>query len=323
MNILITNFCNRRCPYCFAAARVSYDSISKEAEQKSRFISPEDFERALVFAAQSEPAVGILGGEPSLHPEFAGMIERTWAHGLDAKIFTNGIWSEKTVAAVERLEGRTPRNLRFIVNTNHPDITPEAERKTQQRLFSRLPEHCSLSFNIHSTKQEMDFLVDLIVNQGLSRDIRLGIAAPLAEQASEFIPVSEYPQLAPLIIELARLCDLHNVHLGFDCGFTLCMFTAEQLGLLQLYGADFRANCGPAIDVGTDLSVWACFPLATLSKPASLNQFEDHRQIVNHFEQCFEPLYRTGALTECLDCKHLNRGRCSGGCAAHAYRNFA
>src|SRR5512141_1013400 len=107
MNILVTTICNRRCPYCFAASRVS-----NSAAKDSSYITLENFKRALAFGSKMEPVVGILGGEPSLHPEFASLIEQTWAAGFDAKIFTNGVWSEKAMAGVENLAGRNTRNLR-------------------------------------------------------------------------------------------------------------------------------------------------------------------------------------------------------------------
>lgn len=322
MNILVTTVCNRRCPYCFAASRVTSTSGNTGGEQESSFISSENFSRALAFASKHEQLLGILGGEPSLHPEFTSLIEQTWAAGFCAKVFTNGVWSEKAVDAVEKLTARTSSNLRLVVNVNHTDITSAQERTAQVRLFSRLSEHCCLSFNIHSLNQEMDFLVDIIVRHGLMRDIRLGIAAPLAEQPSEFIPLSDYPKAAPLIMALAERCDAHDIRIGFDCGFTLCMFTPEQLGLLHIWGADFKSSCGPAVDVGIDLTAWACFPLATLNKSVSIDEYRDSLELGRHFEEYFNPLYSTGALPECIGCKHLKRKRCTGGCAAHTYRRY-
>ncbi|MDD2336876.1 MAG: hypothetical protein PHD01_09905 [Geobacteraceae bacterium] len=323
MNILVTTVCNRRCPYCFAASRVSNAPENAEQGHESSFISSENFARALAFASKHEQIMGILGGEPSLHPNFSSLIEQTWVAGFCAKVFTNGVWSEQTLDEVGKLPDRTPSNLRLVVNTNHPDITSESERIAQQRLFSMLPEHCCLSFNIHSLSQDLGFLVDIIMGHGLMREIRLGIAAPLAEHASEFIPLSEYPKVAPLIMALAERCDAHNIRIGFDCGFTLCMFTPEQLGLLYSWGADFKASCGPAVDVGVDLTAWACFPLATLSKSVSIDEFRDSLELGRYFEEYFDALYSTGALSECIGCKHLKRKRCSGGCAAHTYRRYA
>ncbi len=323
MNILITSVCNRRCPYCFAASRISNSPENAEGELDTSFISVENFDRALEFASKKEQIVGILGGEPSLHPHFARLIEQTWAAGFCAKVFTNGVWSEKAVDEIEKLPARSTANLRLVVNTNHPDITSAAESTAQQHLFSRLPEHCCLSFNIHSLNQDLSFLADLITQYGLMREIRLGIAAPLAEQASEFVPIADYRKVAPLVMALAERCDSHNIRIGFDCGFTLCMFTPEQLGLLYTWGADFKASCGPAIDVGVDLTAWVCFPLATLSKSVSITDFRDSFELGRYFEEFFDPLYSTGALPECIGCKHLKRKRCSGGCAAHTYRRYA
>ncbi len=323
MNILVTTVCNRHCPYCFAASRVSNPSADAEGGQETSYISAENFGLALQFASRNEQIVGILGGEPSLHPEFVSLIEQTWAAGFCAKVFTNGVWSEESVDAVGGLSERSPSNLRLVVNTNHPDITSVSEWSSQQRLFSRLPAHCCLSFNIHTLDQDLGFLVDFITTYGLMREIRLGIAAPLAEQSSEFIPISDYPKVAPLVMALAERCDAHNIRIGFDCGFTLCMFTPEHLGLLYMWGADFKASCGPAIDVGVDLTAWACFPLATLSKSVSISEFRDSFELGRYFEEYFDPLYSTGALTECVGCKHLKRKRCTGGCAAHTYRRYA
>lgn len=323
MNILITTVCNRQCPYCFAASRVSNIPEDAEREQGLSRISVENFQRALEFASKNEKIIGILGGEPSLHPDFARLIQLTWAAGFCAKVFTNGVWSENAVQSVEQLSTRSSSNLRLVVNTNHPDITSPSEEAAQRRLFSTLPEHCSLSFNIHSLKQELGFLVDIIREHGLMPEIRLGMAAPLAEQPSEFIPMDDYPKVAPRIMDLAERCDAHNIRIGFDCGFTLCMFSPEQLGLLYTWGADFKAGCGPAVDVGVDLNTWACFPLATLSESVSIDEFRDSCELGRYFGEYFAPLYSTGALPECVTCKHLKRKRCSGGCAAHTYRRYA
>lgn len=321
MNILVTTVCNRRCPYCFASDQIGTGLGSQPGE--SRFITHDNFAKALAFAARTERVIGILGGEPSLHPDFPALIEQTWAAGLDAKIFTNGCWSEDALEAVACLTGRTSRNLRLVVNTNHPDITPEKERVAQRRLFAKLPEHCSLSFNIHSLDYDAGFLVDFIVKYRLMRDIRLGLASPLVEGPSAFIAAEDFPQVAPLIMALSERCDAEDIHLGFDCGFTLCMFSAEQLGLLKLRGADIKCYCEPALDINVDLSSWACFPLASLGKADSIDEFCDAHEMQRHFKDRFFALYSSGSLPECVGCKQLKRKRCAGGCGAHVYRRYA
>jgi hypothetical protein len=295
MNVLVTSNSNRRCPYCFAAARISYgDAGDAPARAAPRAISREDFRTAVAFAKRGGvPVLGLLGGEPSLHPEFVDLVEEVVREGLEVKVFTNGLWRQRDVAAVRARVEEGPLRLSLVVNTNHPDITPEPERRAQERLFAAVGRLCTLSYNIYQPEPEMLFLADLIRRHGLVRHIRLGLAQPLADRESSHVPVAEYRRVAPHVVALARACDEHDITLGFDCGFTLCMFTPEQLGQLQLAGCAVRATCGPAVDVGTDLSVWACFPLATLDRGARLSDFADMRALTSHFDERFRRLYRT------------------------------
>jgi len=324
MNILVTNVCNRRCSYCFAAERISYSSEEADGgRQAPRFISMDDFRTASSFAARSrQPVVGILGGEPSLHPEFVPLLEAAWSEGLDTKIFTNGLWDEDRIDALEAASPGREKRIHIVLNMNEPRHTPPWQAERQDRFLSRLGRFAALSFNIFELDFDPLFLVNVIRRHSTRRDIRLGVAQPLASMSNEHIAVADYRGMAPTLIRLARACDESDVALGFDCGFTMCMFTAEELGVLQLAGSRFGATCGPAMDVGTDLSVWACFPLSTLSKGVRLADFENMDALGRHFNERLHRLYRAGVLAECIDCRHRRRHRCSGGCAAHVYRSL-
>jgi sulfatase maturation enzyme AslB (radical SAM superfamily) len=324
LNVLVSNSCNRRCPYCFAAERVSYTS-SEGSEPKAapRFISVEDFDRVVEFAARSRVGkFGILGGEPSTHPRFPALLERALQKELEVKVFTNGLWRARDIEAVGRLEGDLAKRLTLVVNVNQPEITQQREQERQRRLLEALGRMCVLSFNVYDVEFDPLFLIDLILRFKTRRHIRLGVAQPLAELESEHVGVERYGELSPRIMKLVEACDEHDIAVGFDCGFTLCMFTPEQIGRLQLAGSRFKASCGPAVDVGTDLSIWSCFPLSTFAGGASLTDFENVEQVVRYFQKQYERLYWTGAMAECVGCKYLKRRQCPGGCAAHVYRKF-
>ena len=81
-----------------------------------------------------------------------------------------------------------------------------------------------------------------------------------------------------------------------------------------------RARCGPTVDVGTDLSAWACFPLSTCSERVRLDDFPSLPSLVQHFQGQFESLYGHGVFDECAECRHRRRKQCAGGCAAQVYR---
>lgn len=329
MNILVTNRCNRRCSYCFAQERISFGAEDSRVGQAPEYISESDFRTAVDYAKRGETSlVGLLGGEPSLHPQFVEFLEIVRDAGLRAKIFTNGLWPESLLAEVERLaESDAERKpgteiFNLVLNMNGPQRTPAEQQRRQELLLARLGQLCSLSFNISRVDFDPLFLVEMINRYQTRRSIRLGVAQPLAEMTNEHIDIADYKQTVPTLMELSAACDENDISLGFDCGFLVCMFTPEQLGQLVVGGARFTSKCGPAIDVGTDLSTWSCFPLSTFSRGVRLTDFESLDALVDHFKKQFKPLFAAGALPECRGCRHRTRGQCSGGCAAHVYRRF-
>ncbi len=322
MNILLTNSCNRRCRYCFAQERVSVGKNASPTGKAPPVISREDFAYAIDFAVKSRiDNIGLLGGEPSIHPQFTTLLEDVWERDIKIKVFTNGLWRERDIRFVERAAAKNREKTTFVVNVNGPTVVPE-EHERQEYFLSRLGSICSLSFNISRADFDPFFLIDLINKYGTRRMIRLGVAQPLAKLDNEHIDVADYRSMVPTIMKLTDRCDEHNISLGFDCGFVLCMFNNEELGRLTVAGARFRASCGPALDIGTDLTAWACFPLSTFAQGEHLTDFEDAEHLNRFFREKLEPLFSTGALPECVSCRHRKRNQCPGGCAAHVYRRM-
>ncbi|MCP4715207.1 MAG: radical SAM protein [Deltaproteobacteria bacterium] len=323
MNILLTTRCTRKCPYCFAKERVSFPDESGRNKKAPLYISESNFAKAIDFTiASGQQTIGILGGEPSLHPQFADLMAYTWSRGLNTRIFTNGMWASEQLEIFENVEPDFRRFVHLVLNINEPGITSAKEARLQEQLLERLGRHCTLSYNIYRTEFEPEFLVNTIKKFKTRPSIRLGVCQPLAQMDSQHIDVSDYRDMVPSLMKLTALCDKNNIQLGFDCGFTFCMFTAEELGKLMLAGARFKARCGPAIDIGTDLSTWACFPLSTFSQGTLLSSFKNKKELDKYFRKHFGRLYRTGALPECINCRYRKRRQCSGGCAAHVYRKL-
>ena len=90
-NIAIVNYCNLKCKYCFADDMIHEDTQS---------ISIDDYRKILSFLARTpKNHVGIIGGEPTLHPHFEEILKETNKYcrevNTDATLFTNGIELEK------------------------------------------------------------------------------------------------------------------------------------------------------------------------------------------------------------------------------------
>lgn len=63
----------------------------------------------------------------------------------------------------------------------------------------------------------------------------------------------------------------------------MCMFEDEDLGKVFKYSrGQVSFQCGPAIDIGTDLSVWSCFPLSKFYTK-SLFEFSSFQEIVTYY----------------------------------------
>ncbi len=226
-NILLNNYCNRHCPYCFAQQRL------QQPEGQPQNLSLANLERILNFFKKSGiKGVSLLGGEPALHPEFKQILQKARAEGFEVTLFTNGLMPPK---ALDYLMGVDKQGLHIVVNVNHPEDYKPAEYEQLAHTLEGLGDRAGLGFNIYTSQPNLEFLLEQINKYKLYKYIRLSMAQPILKADNSYLPLREYSSLAPQLVEFASQCDKFNVKLGFDCGFILCMFSPEQLGRLYLY----------------------------------------------------------------------------------------
>ena len=323
-NILLTNVCNRSCPYCFASEKVEHDGdIAQPTDAKAsvaesdEYISLENFQYALDFLKRSHSGViSLLGGEPTLHPQFETIMEMADAMDMGIKIFSNGLMPEKKAELLASME-----KVRVVVNINEPDRTPEPQWKRANRTLEILGTNGSLSFNIYRTDCDMRFLVDTILRNKLEPVIRFGLAMPILGADNVHIAMKDYRTIGKQLVEFSHLCNPYNIAVNMDCGFVMCMFAPEEIGPLIYNGADVNFVCSPIIDISPDLKVWSCFALSQVEN-LSLRDFDNRNQIVNHYLEKFGAYRNMGGMDECLECPQLQRQKCTGGCIVHVMRSF-
>jgi radical SAM protein with 4Fe4S-binding SPASM domain len=127
------------------------------------------------------------------------------------------------------------------------------------------------------------------------------------------------PLMAATLLSYAPQFERMRVSPGFDCGFPLCVFTDEQLGLLyKLNNGRLSFGCGPAVDIGPDLSVWSCFPLSQYHKK-SLYDFNNLKEIGEHYRSLHAKIRveAGGIYQRCDSCRYRESELCMGGCLAH------
>ena len=312
-NLLLTEKCTRTCPYCFAKEYLR--------ESKENILSWENLIYiADLFESSHEKQLSLLGGEPTLHPDFIDFVLYLHQRNFNVNVFTNGILSNKRWEEAKKYLLKIPvENLSFVCNYNHPDSSTEKESQQINRFLETFSKYISLSFNLYRQDFDFTFLVDAIHTYGLKRHIRLGLAQPIPGEKNECLSLNEIRGIGGKFRNQLALLEANRVSIGFDCGMPLCVFSEEDLGrLFKLNRGRMKFYCEAAIDIGPDMQVWACFPLSNYERK-SLYDFDSVAEVKKHFAQQHNDLRkkRSGIFEECETCVHFTEKLCAAGCPAH------
>jgi radical SAM protein with 4Fe4S-binding SPASM domain len=279
------------------------------------------------FERSGERAFRLLGGEPTLHPEFIGFVLYLLERRFDVTVFTSGIMKEPLLHQMtEVFSGLPPERLGFVCNLNDPEKTrtPPEEVEAVRRFLRALGHRVDPGFNIYRTDFDLSFLVQLINEFGLRRTIRLGVAHPIVGKKNSFVSLETLDQVISRLFSFTPLFERMRIKPGLDCGFPLCRFHDSQLAWLYRFtGGKSDFGCGPVVDIGPDLSVWPCFPLSSFHR-RSLFEFDTLRDILDFYLDLHRKVrVETGGIYEACDtCWLREDGICHGGCLAHAVDSF-
>lgn len=274
-----------------------------------------------------EKRVGILGGEPTLHPGFNDYLLYLLDRGFHLNVFTNGIMSERKLVEAGRLfRDVAPDRLGFTCNLNDPDATfaPMAELEAVKRFLSVFGEKVVPGINIYRKDFSLEYIIRYINEYGLQRQLRVGVAHPIAGQKNAFVKLTDLRAVIARLFSYRDVFERFRVKMGLDCGFPLCLFTDDQLAwLYRVTGGRSEFGCGPVVDIGPDMKVWSCFPLSA-HNTRSLYEFNTLAD-VHEFYRGIHRSIRTemgGIFEECDRCIHREDEVCGGGCLAHSLSHF-
>jgi len=311
-NLLLTEKCVRSCPYCFAKEYLKKSQENLLLWENLIYIAD-------LFESSHEKHLSLLGGEPTLHPNFIDFVLYLHQRRFHVNVFTSGIISNNTMNAAKAYLLKIPvETLSFVCNYNHPKTSTAGETKQIHKFFSAFSKYISLGFNLYQKDFDFTFLVDAILKYDLKKHIRLGLAQPIPGQKNECLTLNEIEKLAGNFREQLALLEKNRISVGFDCGMPLCIFSDDDIGrLFKLNGGRVAFSCGPAIDMGADMQVWACFPLSNYEKK-SLYDFNTVDEIKKYFSEQHEKIRKekSGIFEACSTCIYLKENLCRGGCLA-------
>jgi hypothetical protein len=311
MNLIVTDVCNRNCPYCFAESKLNRSQSKKKLLNKDRFISIKNYLVYLNFLKKSrDTQLKLLGGEPTQHPRFIEMVTMALEQDFDLVIFTNGLWGSEVLNFFRK--GIHPK-VRFVFNINEPAVRTKNETALQKKSLEIVGKQAKCGFNIFRKDFDLLFLGDIIEKYSLEKTIRLGLACPIANTGNEYIPNEDLKTTGTRLAAQLRQLEKRDIVGAFDCGFPLCMFSENELGSIILTTDGIKSLCNPIIDVGMDLMAWPCFPLSNILN-VSILEYETVDELKSFYGKKLKYFRQFGSQEDCLDCKYRKRAQCSGGC---------
>jgi MoaA/NifB/PqqE/SkfB family radical SAM enzyme len=239
LSVELANICNLHCSYCFRSEDNLYS-------QHAEFFPLELLRRVIdeARAAAQITQVNFTGGEPTLHPQFAAVLETVGAADLQASFVTNGWHFERTwpaLAANRQSISHVAFSLDGIDRETHDRWRGKGSFERLVRAFSR----CHIA--------QLPFAIKIVVRRDLVHQLeqiaifaaRMGAAAlsfahvmPTSSGIENSLALNRDEQRA-VEEEIAILARIFKMKIGIDVGY---------------YNLDVhRAPCAPL--AGTNLNV--------------------------------------------------------------------
>jgi organic radical activating enzyme len=309
-NLSITNKCNKKCVYCFAG-----DTLN---EYGNSFMDGEVYEKALAYLKRSGiNQVRLLGGEPTLHPDFTAYVTRALKNKFSILLFTNGLIKNDILKFLKAIPGD---KLSVLLNTIHPSEKNDPGTAIQKKTMKVLGDRVIAGVNIYSDHQDLFYLLDYISGYNLKKEIRLGISHPVLSRNNVYLHPKDYKKIGHKIAVFKKECTKFGVSLGFDCGFVPCMFPSDQLENLETELKKAGTCCHPIIDLLTDGTFISCYPLNNFMKTAIDDEIVAGK-LIDTFDNSLTPYKQSGIFAYCTSCP-LFGNRCNGGCMSFRIQRF-
>lgn len=312
-NIAIVNFCNLKCKYCFADDMIQDESVS---------MTLEDYRRVLSFIARTpKNHVGIIGGEPTLHPQFEEILKETNKYCREANtsstLFTNGIELDRFLPFIGDRIG-------LLINCNAPEYQSAESYKKQKDTLDHLFElswfdrKANCGCNLHPGCTDYSYMWDIVDRYHLDH-IRCSVVSPAACYESwRKDKEGYYKMMKPMFLKICEDAKKHHCILNMDCGhIPLCYFTTEEKEFIRETCRNCEQDfCEPVVDITPDFKATACFgSYDTVDIRDFENLFELERYLL--IKKSY-PRAQANCTGKCTTCKKHSLLQCQGGCLGFA-----
>lgn len=305
-NLMLTNWCNYKCPYCFGIDFM-HPLLPKKNMSMDTFHGIIDW---LSITKRDVSTIHLMGGEPTLHPNFEEIVSELLSKDFHITVFSN----LATPKAPEYAQKLSDLPIEWVVNVNPPSGWSNEQSERIRSALKVLKNKACITFNIMPDSDDNNWAVDLINQYGLNHSMKIGFVLPTMTGSNFSLEEEQYPVVAEKVVNLARVCEPYHIHFEFECGVPTCAFTEEQLGYLWEVGSKFDSSCNSRLDISPDGECIYCLPLAKLAAVHYTN-FLNYFDAKMWFEKKILPYRRLGRIENCHKCV-LFKTSCRGGCVA-------
>lgn len=319
-NIAITSHCNLNCPYCFANTMIT--------TQKEKDISIQQFQNILNWLSknkQNNYRIGLIGGEPTLHPQIHKILNMTNKYcqekNIENILFTNGVMLDTIVDNLYQ--------TKLLININTPKAMLSSQFKQLNQNLNYIAElgwleegkynKATLGCNLCQQIDNYSFFWDIVDNYNISI-VRVSVTAPVNKKLLENKELY-YNSLKNKFLEFIENAYTRHIIAKLDCNqIPRCYFTEQELILINQTTSLNSIICHPVIDITSDFKASACFGAYDL---VDCNNFKNLDALYNYllFNKTW-PLIQSNIQGKCSTCKEHEFLNCQGGCLAFAkYQN--
>lgn len=313
--VLITDYCNQSCPFCFARVEMK-SPVKKE-------ISIEDFKMIVKKCQQAGVLrIALEGGEPMIHSKIEQILKLSLDSFIHVHINTNGIFSDQ----VEQILYGAGHRVSLFFNISTPGfVFNKNVRALVMKRIKKLCQTCPTTLVITSKffhEKDAKDIINLIDKNLIKRvTIRLGVEGVIAGERN-YSSISDFPRIGNNFFKVFRYVENLSPSLSIVLSKSIvpCMFTEEQRNYLKSKGFLKQFHCHPESEgvwfsITPSLDTFMCYPLSTsnrfkIAKDSSFINLRDYYQNIQkkHDEEF--------ALPECKKCQFfgLKEGKCPGPC---------
>lgn len=323
-NIIINNYCNLSCPYCFANSILTEKNINIELSQIDKILNFIKKDNTDIIK------IGLIGGEPTLHPQFIQILDKikdfhnTYQYESFSVLFTNGINLESFINNI-------PYNMRILININN--ITNQIQLNQLYKTLNELYKinwlqdfHTTnlfpfpkviLGCNICQEIDNYDFFWNIFEKYpDINKYIRVSVASP--NKTFQKINKEEYyKSLIKKFLIFINTSQKYYLNILNDCNqIPLCFFSANELKNINfnIFQLPFQSSCNPSIDINANFEATCCFGSNSY---INCDYFDNLHELEHYFNsKIIIPKIENRSNLTCQKCQQFQLAKCQGGCLA-------